>query len=254
TSVILVTDAVANTGEVRPERFVQLLSTCDVRLFGFLMGNSANWPLMRTICDASGGFYAGISNSDDVLGPLALPNSKVQSECLHGAKLTVKGRGIHDTSRELRGKVYRGQQLVMFGRYDEPGEVDVTLQARLTGEDKTYHTRATLPAIDRDNPELERLWALNQVDEAGLRRDRGEIDAKAAAAAIAGLGPRFQLVTAETSMVVAADSVFDRHGIQRNNRERIATERQAQANRASRPIQSYRVDTEQPAFPAAAPT
>ena len=254
TSVILVTDAVANTGEVRPDRFAKLLTTCDVRLFGFLLGNSGNWPLMRTICDASGGFYAGISNADDLLGQIVLAKSKVTHECLHDAKLTVKGNGVRDTSRELLGKVYRGQQLVLFGRYDQPGEVEVTLQARLTGEDKTYRTRATLPAVDRDNPELERLWALNRIDEIELRRDRGSLDSKEAAAAIADLGVSYQIVTDETSMLVAEDAVFDRHGIARNNRDRVTAEHQAQTVRRPQPAKSYRVDEAQPAFPNAAPT
>ena len=254
TSIILVTDAVTNRGEVRPDQFVKLLSQYDVRLFGFLLGNSGNWPLMRAICDASGGFYAGISNSDDLLGQIVLAKSKVTHESLHDAKLTVKGKGVHDTSRELLGKVYRGQQLVFFGRYDQPGDFEVTLQARMTGADKTYRTRATLPALDRDNPELERLWALNRIDETELRRDRGDLDGNEAAAAIADLGVRYQLVTDETSMLVAADEVFDRHGIARENRDRVATEHQAQAARRTQPVKAYRVDQEQPAFPNEAPT
>jgi len=59
-SVVLVTDGVANQGIVQPAAFHQLLQKVDVRVFGFLMGNSANWPLMRTIAGASGGFYAGV--------------------------------------------------------------------------------------------------------------------------------------------------------------------------------------------------
>lgn len=254
TSVVLVTDAVTNTGEVRPDRFAKLLASHDLRLFGFLLGNSGNWPLMRTICDASGGFYAGVSNADDLLGQIALAKAKVTHECLHAAKLKVKGAGVHDTSRELLGKIYHGQQLVMFGRYDRPGEVEVALEARMTGEDKTYRTRATLPALDTENPELERLWAMNQVEEAQLRRDRGEIDAAAAAKRIREVGLQCQIVTDETSLLVASDEAFARHGIARENRERVAAERQAQAQRAVQPPRSYRADEQQPAFAHEAPS
>lgn len=254
TSVVLVTDAVANSGEVNPQAFAKLLGQYDLRLFGFLLGNSGNWPLMRTICDASGGFYAGISNSDDLLGQLELARSKVTHECLHAAKLKVKGAGVHDASRELLGKVYRGQQLVMFGRYDRPGEVEIALEARLTGADRTYRTTALLPAIERANPEVERLWALNQVDEAELKRDRGELAGGDAAKRIRELGLLAQLVTDETTMVVLDDAAYARHGIARDNRERLATEQQARAERFAQPARSYRVDEQQPAFPAAAPS
>jgi Ca-activated chloride channel family protein len=86
TSVVLVTDAVTNTGIVDPRRFHELMKQYDVRVFGFLMGNSANWPLMRLVCDASGGFYAPISNADDVIGQLMLAKSKITHEALHDAE------------------------------------------------------------------------------------------------------------------------------------------------------------------------
>ncbi|MDJ0929254.1 MAG: VIT and VWA domain-containing protein, partial [Gammaproteobacteria bacterium] len=43
--VILVTDGVANVGVTDKRRFLQLLEQHDVRLFTFIMGNSANRPL-----------------------------------------------------------------------------------------------------------------------------------------------------------------------------------------------------------------
>ncbi|MEZ5364030.1 MAG: hypothetical protein R2748_17245 [Bryobacterales bacterium] len=47
-----------------------------MRVFGFLMGNSANWPLMRTIADSSGGFYTSVSNADDIVGQILLAKDK----------------------------------------------------------------------------------------------------------------------------------------------------------------------------------
>ncbi|HEX6161669.1 MAG TPA: VIT and VWA domain-containing protein, partial [Thermoanaerobaculia bacterium] len=47
TSILLVTDGVTNAGIVDPREFAALLKKYDVRVFGFLMGNNSNWPLMR---------------------------------------------------------------------------------------------------------------------------------------------------------------------------------------------------------------
>jgi Ca-activated chloride channel family protein len=76
TNVILVTDGVTNTGIVDPASFHSPMQDTDVRIFGFLLGNSANWPLMQTICDASGGFYKPISASDDLFGQIRSPRAK----------------------------------------------------------------------------------------------------------------------------------------------------------------------------------
>ena len=141
TSVILVTDAVTNTGVIHPKKFVELMKNYDVRVFGFLMGNSANWPLMRTISETSGGFYAGVSNADDIIGQIALAKSKITHEALHDARLSISGGDVHETTSLVLKKVYRGQQLVFFGRYDKAGPATVTLKTRLSGADKTYQTR-----------------------------------------------------------------------------------------------------------------
>jgi len=49
------------------------------------------------------------------------------------------------------------------------------------------------------------------------------------------------------------DATFDRHGIQRSNRERVARERTAQQQRAAQPVQSRRVDRKRPIFDGSAP-
>ncbi|MFQ5654949.1 MAG: VWA domain-containing protein [Planctomycetota bacterium] len=254
TSVILVTDGVTNTGVVAPDAFHKLMKQFDVRVFGFLMGNSANWPLMRTICDASGGFYAGVSNADDIIGQLLLAKSKITHECLHDAELRITGARVFDTTGGVIGKVYRGQQLVIFGRYDEPGAATFTLDARLTGEDRRYTTTFELPEIDSDNPEIERLWALSRIEEIEAEENRGHLPAGEARSAIGDLGVTYQLVTDHTSMIVLSDDAFEKRGIERRNRERIARERQAQSVRAGRPARSHRVDGKNPAFRHRAPS
>ena len=254
TSLVLVTDAVTNTGVVEPRRFHELLRQYDVRVFGFLLGNSGNWPLMRAICDATGGFYAGISNADDVLGQILLAKSKITHEALHDAELSVRGVKVSDATGALVGKVYRGQQLVLFGRYAEGGRGTLTLKARLTGQDETYQTTFEFPDREEDNPEIERLWALSLIEELEDRANAGLLDAEEMEAAVRDLGVGYQLVTDETSMVVLDDRAFESHGIERRNRERVARERSAQTRRAGQPIRSYRVDRERPAFDRPAPS
>jgi len=247
TSLVLVTDAVTNTGEVDPARFRRLMEEYDVRVFGFLMGNSANWPLMRVVCDASGGFYAPVSNADDVLGQIMLAKSKITHEALHDVDLKIKGVKVSELT-DVPKKVYRGQQLVILGRYHAGGEAEVTLRTRQTGQDRTYKTRFEFPEKDTRNPELERMWALDRVEKLELLRDVGDLDEKEAAQGIRDLGVAYQIVTDETSMVVLSDAAFDGRGIERRNRERIEIETQALEERIDQSPQSYRVDHSAPMF------
>jgi Ca-activated chloride channel family protein len=254
TSVVLVTDGVANQGIVQPAAFHALLQKVDVRVFGFLMGNSANWPLMRTIAGASGGFYAGVSNDDDILGQIMLAKSKVTHEALHHAAFKFSGPvRIFNTTGDTTDKIYLGQQLVIFGRYEGAGKSTVTLQASLTGEDKTYTTTLELPEIDTDNPEIERLWAMAMIEQIEVQEAAGAQPAAESHDAIQNLGVAYQLVTDYTSMVVLDDATHARRGIARHNQQRTAIERNAQSVRAMQPARQARVDLAQPAFSAPAP-
>jgi len=253
TSVVLVTDGVTNTGVVDPKQFRALLKQLDIRVFGFLMGNSANWPLMQTISDASGGFYATVSNADDIIGQILLAKSKMTHEALHDASFDLRGSRTSDVTGLEVGKIYRGQQLVLFGRYHEAGPATLELRATLTGEDKTYTTEFEFPERDTENPELERLWALAMIQDLQLAADLGQIDSSEADDAVRDLGVQYQVVTEETAMLVLSDTTFEDRGIERRNRARVERERSAQAARSTAPTTNRRVDASKPTYSTPAP-
>ena len=258
TSIVLVTDGVTNTGVVSPKAFYQLMRSADVRVFGFLMGNSANWPLMRTICDASGGFYEGVSNQDDLLGKLLLAKSKIAFESLHDVSVKISGVPVFDLTGESIRKLYRGQQLAIFGRYRNGGPAEVSLTVKLSGRRRTYRCRVDFPGSDPDNPELERLWAMSRIEMFEDLANAGLTPKEEAASAIRDLGIQYQLVTDETSMLVLSDEAFESYGIKRSNRTRIAEEHAAQSRRRNAPIRNYRVyvprgESGESLFPGSAP-
>ena len=246
-ALVLVTDGVANVGETRQRQFIELLRKKDVRLFTFVMGNSANRPLLDALTRASGGFAVNISNSDDIVGQLLAATSKVTHEALHGVKIRIDGVKTADITPGQIGSLYRGQQLVVFGHYWGDGMADVRLTGRISGEHKTYQTRFAFPAVATDNPEIERLWAYATVEDALQEiNDFGEnADLKQV---IVDLGVEYGLVTDYTAMVVVRDEVFDAHGIKRSNQARLAIEDAARQQRARRPAVSRRVDSQQPMY------
>jgi Ca-activated chloride channel homolog len=252
-SVVLITDGVTNEGIVDPAKFHALLKQNDIRFFGFLMGNNANWPLMRAMGDATGGFYSGVSNADDIVGQILLAKSKIAYESLHNASFKFTGARVSETTGDLPQKIYRGQQLVIFGRYDGAGKASVALNAKLTGEDKTYTTTFDFPEVNTDNPEIERLWALAQIEQIELKESIGQLPPSESKDAITSLGVTYQLVTDHTSMIVLDDATHASRGIDRKNQQRIATERAAQSVRAAQPATNYQVDASQPTYSAPAP-
>ncbi|PLX83095.1 MAG: VWA domain-containing protein [Desulfuromonas sp.] len=243
TGMVLVTDGVANVGPTGHARFLELLRDNDLRLFTFVIGNSANQPLMDRLAKESGGFAMNISNADDIIGRILQAKAKVSHECLHDVRLSFSGEKVRDLTPAKTGSLYLGQQLVMFGRYTGHGEVKLSLKAKISGQERSWQTTALLPEVATDNPELERLWALSRIDELMQEiREKGE--GEDSRRQVVELGTGYSLVTDYTSMIVARDEVFENEGIQRINADRVARERRAQAVRANAPVQSHRVDKE----------
>lgn len=233
TSIFLVTDGVANQGVIDGPSFDALLRESDVRVNGFLMGNSANWPLMDLIAKASGGFYAAVSNRDDILGQVTLAKNKLTHDCLHEAKLSLSGVHVTDTTDFDLGKVYLGQQLVVFGRYDEPGAAQLTLDTMIRNQAQTYRASFSFPEVAEASPELERLWALDMIHALEQQALLGLMPIAEMEERVTALGIQYQLVTNQTSMLVLDDEVFAEHGVERLNEARTETEHDAQASGAS---------------------
>ncbi len=252
-AIVLVSDGVANLGETRQRKFIELIRSKDIRLFTFIMGNSANRPLLQALTGASNGFAINVSNSDDIVGRIMEATSKVTHESLHGVKLSIRGVKTADLTPKSIGSLYRGQQLVVFGHYWGDGIADIQLSGKISGQQKDYSTQIEFPASTSLNPELERLWAFAAIEDmqAELENFGEDADLKQA---ITDLSIEYGLVTNYTSMVVVREEAFDLLGIQRHNKQRLQVEAQAQQQRAAQPKTTNRVDNAQPMFKSKRPS
>jgi Ca-activated chloride channel family protein len=210
--------------------FIELLAEQDVRVFGFLMGNSANWPLMQLVTDVSGGFYTPVSNMDDIAGQIARARAQMSHEALHGFTVTVDGAGASGLAAVPRTATH-GDQIVAFGKYAGSGSTRVTVTARVGGVPASYEATVTLPEVDERFPELERLWALAKVEELELAYSVDLLDRELARADVEQIGVEYQIVTDETSMILLTEEALRRYGIDPRNRERSLTEEEARAAR-----------------------
>jgi Ca-activated chloride channel family protein len=246
-AIILVTDGVANVGTTEKKAFLELLERYDVRLFSFVMGNSANRPLLEGMTKVSNGFYINVSNSDDIVGQLLLATDKLTHEALHDIEVKIGGVKVKDLTPSRIGSLYRGRQLILFGHYWGDGVADVTVNGKVSGQAKTYSTRFDFPAQRTRNPEIERLWAYATIEDLQNRIDYLGEDAESSQA-IVDLAEEYSLVTDYTSMVVVREEQFRYHGIERRNQARVAKEQAAREQRSATPVVDNRVDQKQPMY------
>ena len=246
-ALVLVTDGVANVGYTEKKDFLELLEKQDVRLFTFVMGNSANRPLLESMAKASNGFAMNISNSDDIAGKLLEATSKLTHEALHDIDLSFSGIKVKDLTPERIGSLYRGQQLIMFGHYWGGGKASVSLDGKVSGESKSYTTTFDFPETATLYPEIERLWGFAKIEDLQNRQDYFGEDADIKQAII-DVAIENGLVTDYTSMIVLREERYKELGINRFNRARVENEQLARQERAVQGIRDNRVDSNQPMY------
>lgn len=246
-ALILVTDGEANVGITEKKAFLTLLEQKDVRLFTFVMGNSANRPLLDGMTKISNGFAISVSNSDDIIGQLLLATDKLTHEAFHDIDVNITGVKVKDMTPARIGSLYHGQQLIIFGHYWGKGIAEVDITGKISGQPKTYKTRFEFPETSTNNPEIERLWAYASIEALQQKMDYLGADADTRDAVI-GIATEYGLVTDYTSMVVVREEIFNQLNINRTNDARVNKEQQARTNRANAPTQNNRQDAQDPAF------
>ncbi len=252
-AILLVTDGVANVGETEQRAFLDLVRQRDIRLFTFIMGNGANRPLLAALTEATNGHAVGVSTADDIVGVLLGALGKVGHQAFHDVALALDGIETFDVVPDPIGSIYRGEQLVVFGRYRGAGMADLTVRGRVSGRPVEYRTRFAVPATATRNPELERLWAFARV-EAAMTEIHTFGETPDRRAAVEALAVAHGLVTPYTSMLVVEEDVFAERGLARTTAERVADEQAARAARAAGPVVAHRVDQAAPAFASAQPS
>ncbi|ASJ74803.1 VIT domain-containing protein [Granulosicoccus antarcticus] len=247
TAIVLATDGVANVGQTEMKQFLKLIDKVDVRLFTAVMGNSANRPLLEGLTKHSEGFAINVSNDDDMVGLMLQVTSKVTHEALHNVDLSIDGIRTRDLTPDKFSRIYRGEQLIIMGKYSGAGVANVTLNADISGETKHYVSQLVFPENSISNPELERLWAFasikslqDQQDLLGVTEDSKQ--------GITDLALQHGLVTDYTSLLVVREEVFQSEGIERNNAKRVERERAARTVRAAESITQTRQDSSAPMF------
>ncbi len=237
-AIWLVTDGVANVGETNQKAFLKILDKKDIRLFTFIMGNSANRPLLKAMSVASNGFAISVSNSDDILGQLEKAASKVSHEALRDVKVEFNGIEVTDVQPNNMGSLYRGQQLQLFAHYWKAGKGELVVTAKRNGEKVEYKIPVILPEVNQDFPEIERLWAYSQI-QAVMNEQMAFGESADRKDAVVDLAKQYGLVTPYTSMLVLEEAQFKQYGIERTNKQRIETEQLASKARAARGIQNH---------------
>ncbi len=231
--VIFLTDGQPTVGETDEGRIVASVARDDrgapTRIFCFGIGTDVNTHLLDKIVGRTRAASQFVLPDEDLELKVSSFFTKIKEPLL--ADLTITwpdGVRVTQAYPHPLPDLFRGEQLVLTGRYSGEGEGDVIIEGRVNGRPQRLVQRARFPAHAAGHEFIPQLWATRRVgwllDEVRLRGDHPELRDE-----IVQLARRHGIVTPYTSYLILEDEARRVVPLARRSLPRLERDGEAQA-------------------------
>ena len=206
--VIFLTDGLPTVGVTSEDRIldnVKERSDGTVRVFCFGIGTDVNTHLLDKITEHTRATSQYVLPDEDLEVKVSNFYSKIKDPVL--ANPTVRFEGdtrvlkLHPATLP---DLFRGEQLVVAGRYDKPGRTDVVLEGTVNGRRRSFELTVTFPRRADELEFIPRLWANRRVgyllDEIRLNGENTELKDE-----VTELAREYGIVTPYTAYLILED-------------------------------------------------
>ena len=229
-NVVILSDGLTEQSE--RQTLLRLISERprSTRVFSIGVGNEVNRPLLEQLAEDSGGLAAFVSRGDNFERQAAAFRRKLMRPAATNVEIDFSGGGIYDVEPQRPQNLYHGMPIRIYGRYRDPGTLELRLTADVGGQILERTLDIELPPPGIENPEIERMWAWHRVQRLLKEADRNG-SRNTVVDEIVRLGEAYSIVTRYTSfLVLENDAEYRRWKIERRNALRIARDRRHQEN------------------------
>ena len=202
--VIFLTDGLPTVGTRNPDEIVaDVKKAGDARIFSFGIGSDVNTQLLDQIAEGTRAFSQYVLENEDLEVKVSNFYTRIREPVLTNARLEFGG-GVR-TSKLYPAQLpdlFKGDQLVLTGRYSGSGEVEAKLTGMANGREQTFTYKVKFD--DSSNDYVARLWATRRVgfllDEIRIHGETTELRDEAT-----DLARRYGIVTPYTAYLIVED-------------------------------------------------
>ena len=163
--VVFLTDGKPTIGEMNDEKLVKrILSTnkTNSRIFTFGIGDEINTHLLDKITDETKAWRTYVSNDEDIEIKVSNFYDKIQSPVLSDLKLDFDNIEVYQTYPKDLPDLFKGSNLLVFGRFKGNGKVKVTLSGKLNGQSKQFFLNEKIENDD-EYSFIPPIWASRRI-------------------------------------------------------------------------------------------
>jgi Ca-activated chloride channel family protein len=206
--VVFLTDGMPTVGQTNPATITTNVSTLSAgaRLFVFGVGDDVDTTFLDGLAEANGGVGDYFRDGAEMQRRMSAFFDRVSYPVFTDLHLTLPGGQPYDVYPQDLGHLYRGEQLLVVGRYRGDGPGHVVLEGRFGGETATRQMSydVSFATAESRNDFLPRVWAVRKVgnllEDIRLHGERPELRDE-----VVVLARHFGIVTPYTSYLVAPD-------------------------------------------------
>jgi Ca-activated chloride channel family protein len=177
-----------------------------LRVFSFGIGTDVNTHLLDGLAEATRAASQYVLPKEDIEVKVSSFYSKISHPVLASPKLTLGEGPVRLTKvyPHPLPDLFRGEQLIVCGRYSGAGAAEVTISGSVAGTARTFSEKASFPDKAADHAFVPRLWATRRVgfllDEIRLRGESAELRDE-----VVDLARTYGIVTPYTAYLIVED-------------------------------------------------
>jgi Ca-activated chloride channel homolog len=177
----------------------------NTRIFCFGIGTDVNTHLLDSIAEDTRAFSQYVLPEEDIEVKVSSFFTKIREPVLASPKLIFPDKvRVTKIYPATLPDVFKGEQLVVAGRYSGNAGGAIKLQGSVNGETKSYSYDADFLEKSADHPFVPRLWATRRVgyllDEIRLRGESKELKEE-----VSELARKYNIVTPYTAYLIMED-------------------------------------------------
>lgn len=201
--LILVSDGMPSVGEQAPDRIAEQAAARigRARIFPVGIGHDVNTYLLDRLAAEGRGAVEYVPAGADVESAMGVILSKLRHPALVDLRIAEAPVELVGMQPARLPDLFHGEELVVFGRYREPGTGRLVVTGTRNGAQERVETRGEFPRTAEDNAFIPRLWAARRIGEL-TRTIRVEGASPVLMEEIRDLGLRFGILTEYTSYLV----------------------------------------------------